>query len=333
MHALLAIEAMRRGLHVYVQKPLANTLRETRALTELARKARVISQMGIQVSSQQDQRYGEWLVRSGVVGKIREVHTFSNKSWGDDKPLPQGADQVPPTLGWNEWLGVAEARPFKRDVYHPGNWRRRVGFGTGTLGDMGCHIYSPPYRALKLTAPVKVTSHGPTPSAENWAVKAKVHLVYPGTEYTAGPEVDVWWYDGGELPPQDLRAPVGARMPEQGSLVVGTDGLLVLPHGGEAFALPDSKMATIQKPELPPRDHYGEFLDAVLAGGTTTCSASFDYSGPLTESVLIGNVAAHYPDETLNFDAARLAFTNKPEASQYLSRTYRKGWRIKNANV
>jgi len=333
MHALLAIEAMRHRKHVYVQKPLANTLRETRALTEYARKARVISQMGIQVSSQQDQRYGEWLVRSGIVGKIREVHTFSHKNWGDDKPLPEGVNQVPPTLDWDEWLGVAEMRPFKRDAYHPGHWRRRIGFGTGTLGDMGCHIYSPPYRALKLTAPVRVTSHGPTPSAESWAVKAKVHLVYPGTDHTAGPEVDVWWYDGGELPPADLRAQVGTRMPEQGSLIVGTDGLLVLPHGGEAFALPDSKMAAIQKPELPPRDHYGEFLDAVLAGGGTPCSAGFDYSGPLTESVLIGNVAAHYPGEALNFDAARIAFTNKPEASQYLSRTYRKAWRIKNAQV
>jgi predicted dehydrogenase len=333
MHALLAIEAMRHGKHVYVQKPLANTLRETRALTEYARKARVISQMGIQVSSQQDQRYGEWLVRSGVVGKIREVHTFSNKNWGDDKPLRDGVDQVPPTLDWNEWLGVADSRPFKRNVYHPGEWRRRIGFGTGTLGDMGCHIYSPPYRALKLTAPVKVTSHGPTPSAESWAMKAKVHLAYPGTEYTAGPEIDVWWYDGGELPPEDLRAPVGARMPEQGSLIVGTDGLLVLPHGGEAFALPDSKMATIRKPDLPARDHYGEFLEAVLAGGTTACSAGFDYSGPLTESVLIGNVASHYPGETLNFDAGKLVFTNKPEASRYLSRTYRKGWRIKKVNV
>ena len=188
MHALQAMEAMRQGKHVYVQKPLANTLRETRMLTEYARKARVISQMGIQVSSEEPQRYGEWLVRSGIVGKIREVHTFSNKNWGDDKPLRDGVDQVPPTLDWNQWLGVADSRPFKRSVYHPGEWRRRVGFGTGTLGDMGCHIYSPPYRALKLTAPTKVTSHGPTPSAESWAIKAKVHLVYPGTEYTAGPK-------------------------------------------------------------------------------------------------------------------------------------------------
>ena len=333
MHAIQALEVMRQGKHVYVQKPLANTLRETRALTEYARKARVISQMGIQVSSQAPQRYGEWLVQSGIVGKIRAVHTFSNKNWGDDKPLGDGVDQVPPTLDWSQWLGVAESRPFKRNVYHPGEWRRRIGFGTGTLGDMGCHIYSPPYRALKLTAPTKVTSHGSTPSAESWAMKAKVHLVYPGTEYTAGPEIDMWWYDGGEMPPEELRAQVGARMPDQGSLVVGTDGLLVLPHGGEAFALPESKMATIQKPDLPPRDHYGEFLDAVLAGAGTTCSAGFDYSGPLTESVLIGNVAAHYPGETLSFDAARLRFPGKAEADAHLTRGYRKGWRIKGADL
>jgi predicted dehydrogenase len=333
MHALLAIESMRHGKHVYVQKPLANTLRETRALTEYARKARVISQMGIQVSSSEPQRYGEWLVQSGVVGKIREVHTFSNKNWGDDKPLREGVDQVPPTLDWDDWLGVSESRPFKRNLYHPGEWRRRIGFGTGTLGDMGCHIYSPPYRALKLTAPLSVTSHGPTPSAESWAVKAKVHLVYPGTEYTAGPQVDVWWYDGGELPPEALRSQVGARMPEQGSLILGTDGLLVLPHGGEPFTLPETKIAAAQKPSFPARDHYAEFLDAVLAGGTTRCSAGFDYSGPLTESVLIGNVAAHFPDETLAFDATRLAFPQKPEANQHLTRTYRKGWRIKDATV
>ena len=333
MHALQAMAAMRAGKHVYVQKPLAATLRETRAVTEYARRARVVSQVGIQVSSFEAQRYGEWLVRSGVVGKIREVHTFSNKSWGDDKPLPDGVDQVPPTLDWDEWLGVAGTRPFKRNVYHPGHWRRRIGFGTGTLGDMGCHIYSPPYRALKLTAPLRVTSHGPQPTAESWATRARVHLVYPGTEYTAGPEIDVWWYDGGEQPPEALRAQVGPRMPDQGSIIVGTDGLIVLPHmTAEPFALPDEKMATVQKPALTPRDHYGEFLDAVLAG-SGPCSAGFDYSGPLTESVLIGNVAAHFPGETLQLDAARLVFTNKSEASEHLSRDYRRGWRIKGAKV
>ncbi len=333
MHAIQAIEAMRRKKHVYVQKPLAATLRETRALTEMARRTGVISQMGIQVSSTEGQRYGEWLVRSGVVGKIREVHTFSNKSWGDDKPLPEAVDAVPPTLDWDEWLGVAAERPFKRGVYHPGNWRRRVGFGTGTLGDMGCHIYSPPYRALKLTSPTRVTAYGPAPTDESWAIKAKVHLVYPGTEYTAGQTVDMWWYDGGELPPDTLRAQIGGSLPEQGSIVVGTDGLLVLPHGSDAFVLPREKMERLQKPEIPPRDHYAEFVDAVLAGGATPCSASFDYSGPLTESVLIGNVAARFPGETLPFDAMTLTFTGKSQANEYLTRSYRDGYEIKGVSL
>lgn len=333
MHAAQALESMRRGLHVYVQKPLATTLRETRVMTEYARRAGVVTQMGIQVSSSVPQRYGEWLIQSGVVGRIREVHTFSNKSWGDDEPLPEGVETVPPTLDWDQWLGVSDARPFKRGAYHPGQWRKRIGFGTGTLGDMGCHIYSPPYRALKLGAPLRVTAHGPRPSADSWALKAKVHLVYPGTEYTAGPEIDMWWYDGGELPPEALRAQVGSRMPDQGSLVVGTDGMLVLPHGGDPFVLPESLAERIQKPEIPPRDHYAEFLEAVQAGSGRSCSAGFDYSGPLTESVLIGNVAAFYPGETLVLDAARLVFTNKPEANVHLSRGYRRGWKPKGVRL
>jgi predicted dehydrogenase len=330
MHCLVALEALKRGKPVYVEKPLCNNLRETRLLTEYARRRGLASQMGIQVSSSRTQRYGEHLVRSGIVGKIREVHTFSNKSWGDDKPIGDAADPVPPSLDWDDWLGVNPARPFKRGAYHPGEWRRRVGFGTGTLGDMGCHIYSPPYRALKLTSPQSVTAYGPSPSAENWATKARVKLTYPGTEYTAGSTVDVWWYDGGELPPDAVREPLGARFPQQGSIVVGTDGLLVLPHTtAEPFVLPDSKMAAVPQIDLPERDHYGEFVDVVLAGGKDTCSASFDYAGPLTESVLIGNVAAHFPGEALEFDAKALSFPRKREANPYLTRSYRNGWGMK----
>jgi predicted dehydrogenase len=330
MHCAVAMEAMRQGKAVYVQKPLCNTLRETRLLTTEARRRRLITQMGIQVSSTRGQRYGEALVRSGIVGKIKEVHTFSNKNWGDDKPLPDAEDPVPAPLGWDGWVGVSAPRPYKKGIYHPGEWRRRVGFGTGTLGDMGCHIYSPPYRALKLTSPVSVTAYGPAPSEESWATKARVKLTYPGTEYTADKTVDVWWYDGGELPPASLREPVGSRFPQQGSIVVGTDGLLVLPHGNaEPFALPESKMAALPQIELPERDHYAEFVDAVLGGGKTPCSASFEYAGPLTESVLIGNVAAHFSGETLEFDARTLSFPRKPQANQFLTRTYRPGWGIK----
>jgi len=312
-----------------VQKPLCNTLREVRLLTEEARRRRVTTQMGIQVSSSRVQRYGEALVRSGIVGKIREVHTFSNKNWGDEKPLPEAVDPVPAPFAWDNWLGVSASRPFKRGIYHPGEWRRRIGFGTSTLGDMGCHIYSPPYRALKLTSPVSITSYGPGPSDESWATKARVKLTYPGTEYTSGRTVDVWWYDGGELPPDPIREQVETGFPQQGSVVVGTDGLLVLPHGSaDPFVLPVEKTGSMPQIDLPDRDHYAEFVDAVLGGSKQQCSASFDYAGPLTESVLIGNVAAHFPGETLEFDARSLSFPRKREANQYLTRTYRNGWRF-----
>jgi predicted dehydrogenase len=330
MHCLIALDAMKRGKAVYVQKPLCNTLHETRMLAEYARRKGLTTQMGIQVSSSRTQRYGEALVRSGIVGKIREVHTFSNKSWGDDKPLPVENNPVPAPLDWDGWLGVSAERPFKKVVYHPGQWRRRVGFGTGTLGDMGCHIYSPPYRALKLTSPIAVTAYGPAPTAESWATKARVKLTYPGTEYTADKTVDIWWYDGGELPPDAIREPVGARFPEQGSVVVGTDGMIVLPHvTAEPFVLPESKMAALPVIELADRDHYGEFIDVVLGGGKEKCSANFDYAGPLTESVIIGNAAARFPGETLQFDAKALEFPGRPEANQYLTRTYRSGWKPK----
>ena len=330
MHCLMAVEAIKLGKPVYVQKPLCNNLRETRLLAEFARRKGVTTQMGIQVSSMRSQRYGEALVRSGIVGKIREVHTFSNKSWGDDKPLAAAGDPVPAPLDWDEWLGVSSSRPFIRGAYHPGEWRRRVGFGTGTLGDMGCHIYSPPYRALSLTRPVEVTAYGPAPTSESWATKARVKLTYPGTDYTAGKTVDMWWYDGGETPAGPLLERVGARMPEQGSIVVGTEGLLVLPHmNPDPFVISDAGTPSLPQIDVQERDHYGEFIDAVLAGGKKPCSAGFDYAGPLTESVLLGNVAAHFPGETLKFDAHALRFPDKREADQHLGRSYRNGWRIK----
>ncbi len=329
MHCLVALEAMKRGKAVYVEKPLCNNVREVRLLTEYARRRGAVTQMGIQISSTRPQRYGEALVRSGIVGRIREVHTFSNKSWGDEAPIGDSTDPVPPPLDWNGWLGVSEPRPFKRGAYHPAEWRRRVGFGTGTLGDMGCHIFSPPYRALALTSPVAVTSYGPAPTAENWATRAKIKLTYPGTEYTASDRVDVWWYDGGELPPDAVREPIAGRWPDQGSVLVGTDGMIVLPHmTADPFVLPDSKMPALPAIDLPERNHYREFVDVVLAGDGR-CSTDFSYSGPLSESVILGNAAARFPGETLEFDARGLKFPNRADADRYLTRTYRRGWDLK----
>jgi hypothetical protein len=177
---------------------------------------------------------------------------------------------------------------------------------------------------------VSVTSYGAVPTDESWATKARVKVTYPGTEFTAAQTVDVWWYDGGELPPDSIRESVGSLWPDQGSIILGTDGMLVLPHGSaQPFVLPVEKTGQMPMNELTDRDHYAEFIDAALAGGQARCSADFSYAGPLTESVLIGNVAAHFPGETLEFDAKSLSFPKKREANQYLTRTYRKGFGVK----
>jgi predicted dehydrogenase len=334
MHAAIALEAIGRNKHVYIQKPLTTTVEEARVVAERACRQGVVSQMGIQISSAVPQRLGEALARSGIVGKIREVHAFCDKSWGEEKPLPATGDPVPPALDWDLWLGVAEARPFLREAYHPGQWRKRVGLGTGTLGDMGCHIFSPPYRALALTSPATVTSHGPRPTRESWATRARIHYVFPGTRYTAGETLDFWWYDGGETAPETLLAAIGPdRIPKSGVVFVGTEGFVILPHVDDPFVLPEAKaldaapLIERTQAELAPRDHYGEFLDAVLAGGRTQPSTNVSYATPLTETVLLGDVAAWFPGETLQYDPRAMRFATKPEADAHLRRSYRSGWK------
>jgi predicted dehydrogenase len=335
MHAPIAMAAMRTGVHVYVQKPLAATIRETRKLAEYASGHRIVSQMGIQISSAPSQRAFETMIRSGAIGKVKEVHTFCDKSWGAEGLLPDASSPVPPTLDWDKWIGVSEMRPFQEGVYHPAEWRRRVGFGTGTLGDMGCHIFSPPFRALGLTAPIRVTAHGPAPNKDNWATRARVHYVYPGSALTAGSTVDLWWYDGEERPPEAVQALVGDRLPKTGSVAIGTDGALVLPHIDDPFLLPADKFSTYKIPAIEPRDHYFEFLDKVAAataahvGPAPQASAGFGYAGPLTESVLLGNIAAWYPGETLEWDARGMKVKGRKDAKAHLERKYRKGWPAK----
>jgi len=329
MHASAAMAAMRMGLHVYCQKPLAGTVREVRKLTEYARAHRVLTQMGIQLSSMSAQRIPEAVVGTGVIGKIREVHAFYASTWGDEGLIAEGADPVPTSLDWSGWLGVAPERPFKQGVYHPEEWRKRVGFGAGTLGDMGCHLFGPPYRALGLTAPQSVTSHGPAPTRDNWGIRSRVHYVFPGTPMTAGPTLDFWWYDGGEKPPDSVLSLVGDRMPGTGSVWLGTEGTLVLPHDWKRpawFLLPSEKFPSVPVPEPPPRDHYHEFLDAVRTRQTSPLSAGFHYSGPLTEAVLLGTVAMHFPGETLAWTAGTMTFNDHKASDALLSRAPRTGW-------
>ncbi|AMY11510.1 putative oxidoreductase YvaA [Luteitalea pratensis] len=324
MHAPIAMAAMSYGKHVYVQKPLATTVRETRMLAAAAREKRLVSQMGIQISSHPTQLATEQMIRSGVIGKITEVHTFCDKTWGDMSPIPAGSDPIPPMLDWDLWLGVSEKRPFKTDVYHPGNWRKRVGFGTGTLGDMGCHIFSTPIRGVNLYLPASVTSYGPGAVYGNWPIDAKIKLVFPGTSLTAGSTLDFWWYDGAVRPPQNVAAAVGGTVPGSGAVIIGTDGAILLPHIGPPTLHPASTFASRTVPTPAARNHYHEFLDAVLTGPGTTCSAGFDYAQLVTEAVLLGSVAEHFPNETLNYDPAAMRVTSQAAANKWLQRSFRK---------
>lgn len=328
MHAAMTMSAMRLGLHVYTQKPLTHDLFEARRLAEFARKKKLVTQMGIQRHSSVEYRLAVELVQSGVIGKVKEVYSWSNKKWGDAEPRPDRSDPVPPTLDWDGWIGTAAPRPYLDRYYHPGEWRRRLDFGTGTFGDMGCHIVDPVFSALRLTAPLSVRSDGPEPNAANWATNAVVSYVFPGTAFTEGKTVKVTWYDGDRRPAAEIQALIeGQRLPGQGSIFVGVKGALLVPHLGVPALFPAAQFKDFSMPKPEDGNHYHEFVDAVLGKGKT--STSFDYSGPLTEAVLLGGLATRFPQTTLEWNAAKLKFRNVRQANAYVRRRYRKGWQVK----
>jgi predicted dehydrogenase len=327
MHAPMAMSAMQLGLNAYVQKPLAHDIFEVRRLTETAREKGLVTQMGIQIHSAAYYRIAVKVVQAGAIGKIKEVHTWSCKKWGDLDPLPEKHDPVPSTLDWDLWLGVCAARPYIADYYHPGNWRKRLDFGTGTFGDMGCHIYDPVFDALALTAPISIRSEGPAPNRWNWSVNSVIRYVFPGTQFSEDKTVAVTWYDGDERPPKDVQALLGQHaMPDQGSIFIGTKGVMLLPHVELPVLFPVASFKDYKLPRDPGTSHNKQFIDAVL--GRTKTSAPFDYSGPLTEAVLLGGVATRYPHTTLEWDAKALAFANSAEATAVLRRKYRQGWEV-----
>lgn len=329
MHAPIGMAAMQLGLHVYGQKPLTHDVYESRKLAEFAAEKKLVTQMGIQVHSAAPYRSAVAVIQSGAIGKVTAVHTWSSKKWGDPNPRPTQESPVPDTLNWDLWLGVAAARPFiGGGYYHPGNWRKRLEFGTGTFGDMGCHIFDPVFKAMALTAPVSVRSEGPAPNADNWANDAIVHFVYPQTAHSVGPTFPITWYDGDQRPPQDVvKTAMGNRpMPDQGSLFLGEAGAMLLPHVGFPILLPEEKFKEHKLPEVKDGNHWHQFVDAVRGEGETT--AHFGYSGPLTESVLLGGVATHFPQVTLEWDAPALKFKNSDKANQLIRKSYRKGWEV-----
>jgi predicted dehydrogenase len=328
MHGSIGMAAAALGKHVYGQKPLTQNLRECRAITERVRDKKLMSQMGIQISSEFTERFAVEMVHTGVIGKVTAVHSMSNKQWGDMNPVPAKEDKVPEGLDWNIWLGVAKDRPFIEGYYHPGNWRKRRDFGTGTLGDMGCHIFSGWFRSLGLTSPVSVKSTGPQAGPDNWAVNGRVEYIFPKTEFTDGETVPVTWYDGSSRPPKEIADLVEGKVPGQGSIIIGTEGVVLAPHmETPSLYRGGMKQKDYKYPKLEPRNHYHEFIDRCLDGKDKP-SANFDYAGPLTESVLLGCLASVFPNEDLKWDGAAMTFSNSEEATKLVQRDYRKGWEI-----
>jgi predicted dehydrogenase len=221
---------------------------------------------------------------------------------------------------------------YIQGAYHPANWRKRQAFGTGTLGDMGCHIFNGWFRSLNLTAPLSVRSEGPVPTHGNWAIDGEVHYVFPGTQYTAEKTIEVVWLDGAKRPPAEIVGLLGETFPTQGSVYVGEEGILLHPHGGWVRIFREGKLveqAVHGFKDVPglKETHWLEFIDAIL--GRTNGKApksTFDFAAPLTEAVLLGNIAAFFPGETLAWNASAMTFPEKPEANPFLQRTYRPGW-------
>src|SRR5262245_48938769 len=203
MHAAPAVLALRAKKHVYLQKPMASTLHECRVISQEAAKAGVVTQLGNQGRSSIESRMAVELIKSGAIGKIKEVLLWENKPlswWPKNTELRAKADPIPDGLDWDLWLGVREPRPYLENTYHPKTWRAWFDFGVGEMGDMGCHHFDTSFDALQLTAPLRVRQPTPGSSGRLWGQKRIVELIFPGTPYTAGPTVQLTWHDGGMEP-------------------------------------------------------------------------------------------------------------------------------------
>ena len=328
MHAPIGVTAMNLGLAVYGQKPLAHNLYETRRMAEIAKETGVVAQMGIQLSSSTYERLAVKMIQDGVIGKVKEIHLFCDKTWGDPDPLPMRSDPVPASLDWDLWCGVGPKARYLNNYYHPGEWRKRLDYGTGTLGDMGCHIYSPMFHALNLHAPISVKSVGNMPNRDNWALDEKFEYIFPGNEYTFGKTLKATWYDGAQLPPQEIREMFGDKMPPQGNIFIGTEGVLLAPHFALPVPYPREKFAEYRYPKFKARNHYKDFLKAVQGEKIDLLGDFKTYGGSITETVLLGALASRFPNETLEWDAANLRFTNHAVANEFIRKDYRKGWEV-----
>ena len=320
-HAPASMMAMNMGKPVYCQKPLTHHVSEARAMRKLAKDKNLITQMGIQCHSSDEYRKAVILIQSGIIGKVSCVRAWSPKNWGFDGPAPVGSDPVPEYLDWNLWLGTSPERPYKEGYYHPGNWRKLLDYGCGTLGDMGVHIFDTPYTALDLDVPFTINTSCRKPTGFGHPENNVVKYEFPGTRYTTD-SLEWIWYDGPGAPEEheDLLLPGNEKLPGQGAMFIGEKGRLLLPHWDYPKLIVDGKYEEIEFPSIELVDHYHQFVDTCL--GKDKCSAPFSYAARLTESILLGVVANRFPNKTLHWDIKAAKFSEK-KANKLLDSKYR----------
>lgn len=328
MHAPVTLEALARRKHVYCQKPLTRTVTEARAVAKAAHRSGVVTQMGIQNHSNPPLAQAKALYDEGHIGQVYEVHVWTDRPagwWPQGVGRPQGEDEVPETLDWDLWLGVAPYRPYKEGQYHPFAWRGWKDFGTGAQGDMGCHLMDAPIWFLELGHPLSLRSDGPAPNDETYPLWSRVDYEFPANRHTTKGPLRFTWHDGGRKVYREILDEIGA--PEEvfanGFLFLGTQGALLASPYDPPMLLPGDRFETVV-PEVTTPNHWHQWVDACR--GEAVASASFEYSAHMSEIVLLGNVALHMPHETLLWDGPRARFRGRPEADALLSAPYRDGW-------
>ena len=342
-HAVICMAAIQNGKHLYCQKPLAHTLHEVRTITKAAREAGIQTQMGNQGHSSNEIRLVKEWIDDGAIGPVREVLAWSDRPVGGDPwsdfPImarPTDTPPVPESLNWDLWIGPAPMRPY-HPIYHPLSWRGFYDFGTGPLGDMGCHILDPSFYALDLGHPTSVqaatTHNDPAVAAETYPRACVVNYQFPARGDK--PPVKLTWYDGRLKPPIPDMLPGNFELPSNGALLIGEKGVILhKSHGaGGAQILPESrrKAYTDPAPSIPrvaenSAPHEQDWVRACKDG--KPASSSFEYGGPLTEMVLIGVLAIRMKDHRLEWDGGSMTVTNNAEANALANPPYREGWAL-----
>ncbi|APZ90458.1 Gfo/Idh/MocA family protein [Fuerstiella marisgermanici] len=353
-HAAAAVKAMRMKKHVYVQKPMTWSISEARLMRETAAETGVVTQMGNQGTAENGLREAVEVVRSGAIGDVTELHVWTNRPvWPQGIGRPEGSDPIPEHLDWESWLGPAPMRPYKEGIYHTFKWRGWVDFGTGALGDMACHTTNMPVKALELWDPVAVTAVKNPGIVEGETFPGSSTLMFEFPERNGLKPCKFYWYDGGNLPSDDLLAKLPAGFREKidahkaggrktsAAVLVGSKGLLLSEndYGAEYTLLPEEDYKGYKKPEatlprIPFRGsnderHKWEFVESCRGDYEPGTMSNFDYAGRLTETILVGNLAVRAGEgQRIEWDAKNMKSTNRPELNKFVGREYRDGWQI-----